>query len=225
MGTTDTNNSNNSNLLPETFDFNEADVKRAGGPQQYTTGVYKTVIKKVERKLCPYNDSKDMGFEVTVHALDDNDQMQRANVRKWYGIPISNPMVPGHKVSDERRTVNGEEWSSDRDTYFRQARELIRAIEGDDTLPRYPKKKEGTDVYVDQDTGDVLSPTERKSRVTAIEMLVIEKLKKYYTHPEELIDTVYYTAVKKTGDWAKVSFVSHEPPTGKEVKFSGFYED
>jgi hypothetical protein len=215
---------NTNTQIPETFDLNETTLKR-GPADQYATGVYKTVVKRAERKLCPYNESKDMGIELTLAALDTDNNVQKATVRQWFGIPVPNPLVPGHKVSTEKREWQGNEMPSDRDSYLRKGRELVRAVRGDDTLPRYPKKKEGTDIYIDQDTGDALSPQERYARADAIGLQTVKVLKEFYTNPEQLVDTVFFTGMKRKGDWARVSYVSHDAPAGKDVKYDHFFEE
>jgi hypothetical protein len=197
----------NKKVAPNSFDFNESDTKRSF--PQLAEDFYQGAIIKAERRVCPFNDSNDIGVEITVAPMDAGGTLQKVNARKWYGIPVSNPAVPGHKVSEERRQWDGKDIGSDKDNYFRACREMIRAIEGD-VLPAFAKKQQGGDTYFDPTTGEAMDKQAVRAREKKINMLTLQKVKDYYVAPEKLKDTILFFRVKHKKGFANISYLRHD---------------
>lgn len=218
-----TTNTENTNTAPVSFDFNETDTRRPA-PKQLTDAMYEGAITAATRRTCPYNDSNDIGIEVTCTPVDKEGNLQRQyRATKWYGIPVSNPEVPGHKVSTEEREWQGKPMPSDRDNYFQGCRELMRAVLGDDTgLPAFPKWVAERKCHIDPTTGETMTKTEKYAREEEINKLTLTKIREWYVNPETLVNTkVFFKTKRNAKGFAACKYTRHDP--GKEdVRYEDF---
>jgi hypothetical protein len=200
--------------IPESFDFNESDItsqRNAPTPQYVNGGFFKGVITKAERAVA--NKSSDLMLQLTLQALDSADAVKGPQIRHFVTIPVANPSVAGHKPSQDKKQL---------DMQYKRAREVIRAVEGDEALPQYPKKRDGQEgVYFDPATGADLTLQERRARADEIDVMTIRKLQQWFRDPSILDRTVLYFGTKKGEKWTNVSYVRNNAD-GHEVLTENF---
>jgi hypothetical protein len=208
-------------VLPKSIPYNDTMAERPA-PAQYVDDLYEGAIVAVKPAICPWGKSSpaqkdDLGFNVSLRALDAAEQPVGPVITYWLGIAASNPDVAGHQVSTD---VPSGRKTSTYDDYLLKSREFIRAVKGTKALPAFPKAKEGGG-HFDPDTGDTLTALEKKNLVKLITGETIRTMCKWYENPAELIGARVFFATKRKGNWARVSYVTGET-RGKTPRNSDF---
>jgi hypothetical protein len=203
--------------LPAKIDFNEKMVTGPSTPQ-YVDDLYQGVIVRLTQAKCPFDEKKmDIGFEVAMRAVNAAGDAAGPTITKWFGVPVGNPAVTGHFVSRELRTIpNTDRKTSDYEQYIKDGRDLMIAVGKTEGLPNYPKKKEGTDTYIDPDTGDVMDQAAQKVRRKEIQTVVLKQLLEWYNQAsdevpdsgKELLAATLFFKTKQKNDYARVSYVT-----------------
>lgn len=199
--------------IPDSFDYNERDLERPreqladSGPDT----IYRGTITKMTRaiggnKNNPEKASKNLQLLVSYRVLDDNDKPVGPVVFDRCDIPVSNPNVPGH-----RPYISGKQM----DFQFKRARDLVRAVLGDDALPTAPRKRDDGS-YFDPDTSEALSPAEVRERFNAINKATIRYLQKWWAEakddgtPEPVGAQVFFAMKTNDKGYSNVHFVRHD---------------
>lgn len=145
-------------------------------------------------------------FVFDIKPLDARGKPAEASVRHYVAIPRANPLILGHMLSNKQVF----------DAYTKM-RETIRALEGQDALPRMPRKADGTDYYVDAN-GKQLTPDEVKAAFNAGDAAVDAFLKKWYAADEagkrgveDLKGALLFFTVRQSDNgYANMGFIRHD---------------
>lgn len=206
--------------IPSKLAFNEQMVSGPAEPQ-YVEDLYMGVITQLKQKLCPFDKSGDLGIELTLRATDASQRPAGPSVRYWIGIPVANPNIPGHFVSrelvDDKFKAGFK--TSKYEKMLKRNRDLVIAVGKGDSIPPYPKKKEGTTgVYVDPATGETMTQEDMKVRRKVIERAVLSQLLDWFNQAgddvadsdKELLNAVLFfqTGTSDSG-YARVSYVTN----------------
>lgn len=198
---------------PEDFTWNESDVDQASGSYRATNKdevfagmIVKAVRSVAHNKKDPQKSSDNLQLDLTIRARDAANNPVGPQARYWVTIPVTNVKKPGHRPYDDDEAKY---------KMFDRARSFLRAVEGSEALPPFPKavKEEGgTTKYIDPATGNTLTAMEKKQVIKSINSLTLEKLQKYYRDPDSLKNIgVYFGTYKKDGQqYSKISFLTND---------------
>lgn len=205
-------------------DWNETDqrprdVYRETGDGQIFKGVITKVLASVARnKKTPNLSTNNLQLDLCIRAVDAAGKVSGPEARFWVEIPAPNPAVGGHKPYQDSKQY---------DMIYDKARSFVRALEGNEALPAFPKAKEGAvGVYVDPSTGEELDLVAKRKLADGINEMAKRKLVDWYNQVRKgqsiiLGAEVFFGVKKKKSGYNNINYVRNDDG-GKEVITENF---
>jgi hypothetical protein len=218
-----TENTEVSSNIPDDLSYNETDlyaarerIKATNKQQIYKGVVTKAAATVADSSKTAANNSYNLQLDLSYKILDGNDQPVGPAVRQWITVPIPNTRRAGHKPFAD---------ADQRNKQFAAAREFIRAVEGDNALPQFAKKREDqTGVYFDPATGENVTRAEQTALANRIDKMTVDKLLAWYKAPQELVAaSLFFTTYVNKKGYTNVGFVRSDAG-GREVVTAEFME-
>lgn len=189
------------NLVEEAFDAPTAKPK-------LSPGFYKGVVQRVTQQTSKR--SNNLMLNIALQPVDADDKPSGPWVNLYMGVPVRNPDVSGHTISERALKF-----------MITQGRSIIKALVGSEELPKYPTKNTDGE-YCHPEDGSVLSKAACKKMFKEVDKASAVLIAKYYSNPTVFLGaTTYFKVKKEENGFTGVQYVRRD--TGKEeVKFDNF---
>ncbi len=184
------------NAVPQTINFNEADVASMGRRKVLKNGWYEGIVQaKATTKLAK---TGSLMMYVPISVLDAEGEPTKYKTDYRIILPVANPEHEGHTAPNTGGFCHS----------------YLNAVNADQ-FPRFPKR-EGTEFVLPD--GTVMTNEEASEFRTQLNTKIVKEMVSRWNDPDSFEDdTLFFQVQRNDKDYPEIVRVSGEAPDGEEV--------